>query len=45
MADAGYAGKRVAQASRIVVEIVCKVTGQVCFAVQPRRWVVEWPFG
>ena len=40
-ADAGYAGERVAQASRIVIEIVRKASGQIGFAVQPRRWVVE----
>ena len=44
-ADAGYAGDRVAQASRIVVEIVRKAPGQIGFAVQPRRWVVERFFG
>lgn len=40
-ADAGYAGPRVAQASRIAIEIVGKQEGQVGFAVHPRRWVVE----
>ena len=40
-ADAAYAGERVAAATRIAVEIVRKATGQVGFAVQPRRWVVE----
>jgi transposase len=40
-ADAGYAGERVAQASTIAIEIVRKAAGQVGFAVQPRRWVVE----
>lgn len=40
-ADGGYAGDRVAQATAIAVEIVRKNPGQVGFAVQPRRWVVE----
>jgi putative transposase len=40
-ADAGYAGERVARATRITVEIVRKQAGQVGFAVHPRRWVVE----
>jgi transposase len=40
-ADGGYAGERVARATRITVEIVRKQAGQVGFAVQPRRWVVE----
>jgi len=40
-ADAGYAGERVAQASSIAIEIVRKAAGQIGFAVQPRRWVVE----
>jgi transposase len=40
-ADSGYAGPRVAKATRITVEIVRKQVGQVGFAVQPRRWVVE----
>jgi transposase len=40
-ADGGYAGERVARATRITVEIVRKQVGQVGFAVQPRRWVVE----
>jgi putative transposase len=40
-ADGGYAGPRVAKATRITVEIVRKQAGQVGFAVQPRRWVVE----
>lgn len=43
-ADGGYAGKRVATATLIVVEIVRKQAGQVGFAVQPRRWVVERTF-
>jgi putative transposase len=40
-AEGGYAGERVARATRITVEIVRKQAGQVGFAVQPRRWVVE----
>jgi transposase len=40
-ADAGYAGPRVAQATCITVEIVKAKPGQIGFAVQPRRWVVE----
>lgn len=40
-ADAGYAGERVAQATSIAIEIVRKQPGQIGFAVQPRRWVVE----
>lgn len=40
-ADAGYAGKKVAATTCITIEIVRKQPGQVGFAVQPRRWVVE----
>lgn len=40
-ADSGYAGKRVAQATLIAVEIVRKNLDQVGFAVNPRRWIVE----
>ena len=40
-ADAAYAGDRVAQATRIAIEIVRKPKDQVGFAVHPRRWVVE----
>jgi transposase len=40
-ADSGYAAERVAQATRIVVEIVRKKPDQVGFAVHPRRGVVE----
>ena len=40
-ADAAYNAARVANATRIVVEIVRKPAGQVGFAVHPRRWVVE----
>ena len=43
-ADGGYAGERVAEATVISVEIVRKQAGQVGFAVQPRRWVVERTF-
>jgi putative transposase len=40
-ADSAYAGERVAEATRIAVEIVRKQPDQVGFAVLPRRWVVE----
>lgn len=40
-ADSAYNAKRVATATRVVVEIVRKVPDQVGFAVLPRRWVVE----
>lgn len=40
-ADSGYAGDRVGRANAIAVQIVRKHPGQVGFAVQPRRWVVE----
>jgi transposase len=40
-ADNAYAGEQVAQATRIVVEIVRKPAGRVGFAIHPRRWVVE----
>src|SRR5436190_1592526 len=40
-ADSGYAGKRVAGATAIAIEIVRKNPDQIGFAVQPRRWVVE----
>ena len=43
-ADSGYAGERVAAATIIAIEIVRKQTGQVGFAVQPRRWVIERTF-
>jgi transposase len=39
-ADGGYAGEKVAKAT-LIVEIVRKNPGQVGFAVNPRRWVVE----
>ncbi len=40
-ADSGYAGEKVARATLIAVEIVRKNPNQICFAVNPRRWVVE----
>ncbi|HYZ34346.1 MAG TPA: IS5 family transposase [Crenalkalicoccus sp.] len=40
-ADAAYAAERVAQATRIAIEIVHKPKDQVGFAVHPRRWAVE----
>ena len=40
-ADSGYSGETLAHATRIAVEIVRKQPGQIGFAVQPRRWVVE----
>lgn len=40
-ADAGYQGPRVRDTSPIRIEIVRKAEGQVGFAVQARRWVVE----
>ena len=40
-ADTAYAGERVANATRVVVEIVRKLPDQVGFAALPRRWVVE----
>ena len=40
-ADSAYAADRVADATRIIVEIVRKQAGQIGFAVHPRRWVVE----
>ena len=40
-ADGGYAGERVATATRIIVEIVAKSPDQIGFAVLPRRSVVE----
>ena len=43
-ADKAYAGKRVAVASPITVELVGAPPGQRGFAVQPRRWVVERTF-
>jgi transposase len=40
-ADSVYAGEKLANATRIVVEIVRRLADQVGFAVLPRRWVVE----
>ena len=40
-ADSAYAAERVANATRIIIEIVRKQAGQIGFAVHPRRWVVE----
>jgi len=40
-ADSAYAAERVANATRVVVEIVRKLPDQVGFTVLPRRWVVE----
>jgi transposase len=40
-ADSAYAAERVANATRIIIEIVRKQVGQIGFAVHPRRWVVE----
>ncbi|MDB5407681.1 MAG: transposase [Rhodospirillales bacterium] len=40
-ADSAYAAERVANATRIAVEIVRKHPDQIGFAVHPRRWVVE----
>ena len=40
-ADAAYNADRVAQATRIAIEIVRKPKDQVGFAVHPRRWVIE----
>ena len=38
-ADSAYAGERVANATRIAVEIVRKIDGQIGFQVHRRRWV------
>jgi putative transposase len=40
-ADSAYAADRVAEATRVAIEIVRKRPDQVGFAVLPRRWVVE----
>jgi transposase len=40
-ADSAYAGEKVAEATRIIVEIVSKPAGQIGFAVHPRRREVE----
>jgi len=44
-ADTAYAADRVANATRVVVEIVRKLPGQAGFTVLPRRWAVERFFG
>ena len=44
-ADGGYAGERIATATRIIVEIVAKSPDQIGFAVLPRRWVVSPYYG
>ncbi|MCI0754996.1 transposase [Roseomonas vastitatis] len=43
-AVSGYAGERVAKTTCITPEIIRKPKGQIGFAVQPRRWVVERTF-
>ena len=43
-ADSAYATERVANATRVIVEIVRKQAGQIGFAMHPRRWVVERVF-
>lgn len=43
-ADSAYVGERVAKATCITPEIIRKPKGQIGFAVQPRRWVVERTF-
>ena len=40
-ADSGYAGNKIANATRIAVEMVKKLADQVAFVILPRRWVVE----
>ena len=40
-ADTAYAGKRLAEATSVAIEIVRKPLGQAGFAVHPHRWVVE----
>ena len=40
-ADSAYAGKKLAKAASIAIEIVRKLPDQVGFQVLPRRWVVE----
>ena len=37
-ADSAYVAERVANATRIIIEIVRKPPGQIGFAVHPRRW-------
>lgn len=43
-ADSAYRGKRVANATGIILQIVRKLADQVGFVVHPRRWVIEWTF-
>ena len=43
-ADRGYQGQRVREGSPVPVHIVRPHAGQMGFAVQPRRWVVERTF-
>ena len=43
-ADRGYQGQRVREGSPVPVHIVRPHAGQIGFAVQPRRWVVERTF-
>ena len=40
-ADRGYIGDKVANATRIAVEIVKKLADQIGFVILPQRWVVE----
>jgi putative transposase len=40
-ADSAYAGDKVANATRIAVEIIKKLADQIGFVLLPRRWVVE----
>lgn len=41
IADAGYAGERIATVSLIRIEIVRRPKGQVGFVVHARRWAVK----
>lgn len=43
-AGSAYAGERVVKATCITPAIIYKPSGQIGFAVQPRRWVVERTF-
>ena len=43
-ADKAYAGRRVAKASPITVELVGAAPNQKGFVIQPRRWVIERTF-
>ena len=40
-AGTAYAGERVTNATRIVIETVRKLPSQASFTMLPRRWVVE----